>query len=90
MLDKFDLGPKIPMLRARRHQVVQSPDAAVLAWEKGHICSQKCCRTFQAARQGGTNGPYVQPAKLLRKPGPCLLATCSQFFRTVSTKAKQK
>lgn len=45
MLNKFDLGPKIPMLRARRHQVVQSPDAAVLAWEKGHICSQECCST---------------------------------------------
>lgn len=45
MLNKFDLGPKIPMVRARRHQVVQSPDAAVLAWEKGHICSQECCST---------------------------------------------
>lgn len=52
MLDKFDLGPKIPLLRGRRHQVVQSPDAAALAWEKEHICSQECCSTELFKQQG--------------------------------------
>lgn len=45
MLDKFDLAPKTLMLRARRHQVVQSPDAVALAWGRGHICNQECCNT---------------------------------------------
>lgn len=52
MLDKFDLDPKIPLLRARRHQVVQSPDAAAVAWEKRHICSQECCSTELFKQQG--------------------------------------
>lgn len=79
MLDKFDLGSKIPMLRARRHQVVQSPDTAALAWERGHICSQECCSTelFKQQDREAGNGPYVQPAELLMKPGPCPTATCS-------------
>lgn len=31
---------------------MQSPDAAALAWERGHFCSQKCCTTELFQQQG--------------------------------------
>lgn len=52
MLAKFDLGPKTPMLRARRHQLVQCPNDAALAWERGHVYSQECCNTELFKQQG--------------------------------------
>lgn len=50
-LINLTLVPK-HMLRARRYQVVQSPDAAALAWERGHIYSQECCNTELFKQQG--------------------------------------
>lgn len=37
MLARSDPDPKMATLRARRHQIVPSPDAAALPWGRGRF-----------------------------------------------------
>lgn len=91
MLDKFDVGPKT-------HAQSKEVPGSAISWcccpgmGKGTHLQPGMLQywTLQAAGQGDRNGPYIQPAELLMKPGPCSIATCSWFFWTVFTKAEQK
>lgn len=62
MLAKSDPDPKIPTLRARRHQVVASPDAAALPWGRGQVPSWECCSTEQFKQQVGRQHWPLSPA----------------------------
>lgn len=86
MLAKSDPGPKIPTLRARRHQVVPFADAAALPWGRGQVPSQECCSTEQFKQQVGRQSWPVSPASwAATEPGHWPVATCSWFFQTVFT-----
>lgn len=63
ILAKSDPGPKIPTLRARRHQVVPPPpDAAALPWGRGQVFSQECCSTEHFKQQAGRQSWPISPA----------------------------